>query len=208
MERALTKFGLLALLGGLAACAGTSKDGGGNRAPFDLPGSETPAPAQGAGAFTVLSASPAPAGKVCPVVVGTAALPEVPETEALDADTYLHHITDGEDSASFHCRVSGASSFTFAGVMQRGGISLEIGDGVLGADRRGTAEIKLGAATTLPSVLSSDGACSIDASLRPDANFQVKRGSIWAGFSCPSVQAPPSDYCTATGFFVLENCEQ
>jgi hypothetical protein len=206
----MTKLGGLLLLAELAACAGTSTDGGGtgDGDPFGFPGGETPPPAQGAFAFTVQSASPAPAGKACPVTNGTVGIPEAPAAEELDGDTYLHHITDGEDAASVHCQVSGASSFIFAGAMQHTGSSLEIGNGVLHADRKGTANIKLGAVATLPGVLSSGGACVIDAAVGPGQNFQVKRGSMWASFSCASVEAAPSDYCSATGFFVLENCQK
>jgi hypothetical protein len=39
-------------------------------------------------------------------------------------------------------------------------------------------------------------------------NFQVQPGAMWASFSCAAVVAEPSDYCTASGIFVLENCEQ
>jgi hypothetical protein len=210
MVRAVTKLAGLLLLAELAACAGTSTEGGGagNGDPFGLPGEEKPPPAQGAGAFTVQSMTPASAGKACPVGKSTVGIPEASATEMLDGDTYLHHITDGENAATVHCQVSGAATFSFAGVMQRGGSSLEIGNGMLAADRRGTANIKLSASGTLPSVLASSGACSIDASVGPGKNFQVKRGSMWASFSCASVEAAPSDDCSATGFFVLENCQE
>lgn len=210
MQRVMTMLAVAALFGGLGACAGTRTDGGGGASgdPFGLPGNEPPPPAQGAARFTVTSAAPVPAGKSCPVVDATVGIPQVSAMQALDADTYLRHIVDGEDAASFRCRVSGASTFTFAGAMQRAGTSLEIGNGMLGADHQGTADIKLGAASTLPGVLASGGSCTVDAAAGMGANFQVKPGSIWASFSCSSVEAAPSDFCAATGFFVLENCEQ
>ena len=69
---------------------------------------------------------------------------------------------------------------------------------------------------SLSSPAKNGGAKSDDlsASLKsPMANcmvsaYQAKAGSMWASFACPSVEAPPSEYCTASGFFVLENCEQ
>lgn len=129
--------------------------------------------------------------------------------ETLDADTYQHKLIDGEDTAEVSCAVQGESSFTLAGRVQLGSKSLTLSGGTLAANKKGTAQIALRNGSALPGVLSSPSAtCTLDAAAAPGNNFQVKAGSIWAHFSCPSVEQAPSDYCQASGYFVLENCEQ
>jgi hypothetical protein len=165
-----------------------------------------PPPAQGAFLTTIKAASPAPAGKSCPSSVSfTYDVPSILETkplEALDHDTYLHRTIDGEDNASVSCTVKGSSSFTFKGRIVLGGKALTVANGTLGADKKGAAQITVTNSKDLSgSLISPSANCSIEA-------YQVKAGSMWASFSCPSVEAPPSEYCTANGYFVLENCEQ
>jgi hypothetical protein len=207
---AVGALGLLVL-----GCAGTS-DGpagsGGNSGASDtasgghLPG----APAsQGASTVTVKSSSLAPTGKSCPVTAVTSSIPPVTGPEALDGNTYLHWVVDGEGSSAVSCRVAGNSSFTFEGKISSGGKALEIKNGVLGTDLHGTATITLLDSANLSTPLGSPPAsCTVIASHGASDNFQVQAGSIWASFICPSVEAPPSDYCTASGVFVLENCLQ
>ena len=175
-----------------------------------------PPPAQGAFWANVKSVSPAPAGKMCPSgasltfdvpVVDPSKIP--PET--LDTDTYLHKLIDGEDSAKVSCAVKGKSSFTVEGTIQLGNKSLAISSGTLGADKKGTARITLRDSGTpgFSGALSAPSAnCTIDAAAAAGNNFQVKAGSIWGRFDCPSVEQAPSNYCKAEGFFVLENCDQ
>jgi hypothetical protein len=165
-----------------------------------------PPPAQGAFITTIKAPSPAQPGKSCPTSVSfTYDVPSIQATkplEALDQDTYLHRSIDGEDNASVSCTVTGSSSFTFAGQILLGGKALTIGSGTLGADKKGTAQFTVANREGLSSSLKSPMPnCAVEAS-------QVKAGSMWASFTCPSVEAQPSEYCTASGFFVLENCEQ
>jgi hypothetical protein len=122
--------------------------------------------------------------------------------EALDENTYLHRTIDGEDNASVSCKVVGSSSFTFSGRIVLGGQALTIGAGTLGADKTGAAQITVTNSKDLSgSLISPTANCVINA-------YQVKAGSMWASFACPAVEAPPGESCTASGFFVLENCEQ
>jgi hypothetical protein len=175
-----------------------------------------PPPAQGAFIASVSSVSPAPAGKMCPS--GAALTYDVPAIDpaaippqALDADTYLHKIIDGEDSSTVRCTVKGSSSFTFSGRISLGGKALEVSNGTLGADKKGTARVTLTKSSTpgFSNSLSSEPAgCQIDAAPANGNNFQVKPGSMWAHFNCPAVMHEPSDYCKADGFFVFENCDQ
>lgn len=166
-----------------------------------------PPPAQGAFLATVKAASSPPNGRSCPSSVSfTYDVPNILATkplEALDENTYLHRSIDGEDNAKISCRVAGSSSFSFNGRIMLGGRALTIGGGTLGPDKKGTAQITVTSTESLSgSLISPSANCVVEA-------YTVQAGGImWASFACPSVEAPPSDYCTANGFFVLENCEQ
>ena len=174
-----------------------------------------PPPAQGAFIASVRPASPPPDGKSCPTSAVTFDVPAFIDSapaeklkDQLDQDTYLHRVIDGEDGALARCTVKGSSSFTFAGTLRAGARSLDISNGTLGADKKGTASITV-IDTSRSIQLSSPGAtCTIDAAAAPGNRFEVKGGSIWASFTCAAVQRPPTDSCTSTGYFVLENCEE
>jgi hypothetical protein len=173
-----------------------------------------PPPAQGAFIASVNSVSPAPVGKACPA--GAAFTYDVPSiratmpTEVLDENTYLHKTIDGEGGSSVRCSVkAGGGGFTFSGEISLGTRGLELSDGVLGADKKGTARVFVINGEKLSSPLISPMAnCLIDASTSANTAHQVKPGSMWAHFSCPSVESPPSDYCRVEGTVVLENCSQ
>jgi hypothetical protein len=173
-----------------------------------------PPPAQGAFWANVKSVSPTPAGKMCPS--GTSLTFDVPAVdpllnETLDADTYQHHKIDGEDQAEVSCTVKGGGTFTVEGTIKLGAKSLSISNGTIGDNKKGTARITLqdSAMPGFSGALSAPTAsCVIDAAAAAGNNFQVKPGSIWAHFECPSVEQAPSGYCKAEGFFVLENCNQ
>jgi hypothetical protein len=149
-------------------------------------------------------------GKSCPTSVSfTYDVPRILDTkptEGLDQDTYLHRIVDGESSAQVSCKVTGSS---FSGRIVLGGRALSISSGTLGADKKGTAQITVTNSESLStSLISPTANCIVDAAGTATNKFQVKGGSMWASFTCPSVEAAPNEYCTAGGFFVLENCEQ
>jgi hypothetical protein len=170
-------------------------------------------PAQGAILARVRVPSPPIAEKQCRV--GGAFSFDVPDiastkpVEALDQDTYLHRVVDGENGASVSCSVSGSSTFTFSGEVRSGAKGIRFASGTLGADLKGTAVITIIDSTRLSTPLASPGAtCVIDAAAAANNRFQVKGGSIWASYSCPTVEAPPTDACAADGIFVLENCAQ
>jgi hypothetical protein len=172
-----------------------------------------PPPAQGAFKASVEPASPAPAGKSCPTSAYTYDVPNALETDPgkqLDEDNYTHKAIDGENGASVSCSVKGGPPFTFSGKISRGDRGLTISDGTIGADQKGTARItviKTGS-PGFPTMISPMASCTIDAAKANGNNYQVKPGSMWARFVCPSVESPPSESCAADGYFVLENCEQ
>lgn len=186
-----------------------------------------PPASQGAIWVKIQANSPAPAGKSCPS--GTSTTYDVPHVdpnvinqetnrgEVLDDFTYLHWIVDGQNQSTVSCSVKGGDTFTFSGRLKgptvgadgKSGLgSIEITDGTLDATHKGTATISITDTAALSSALTSPpGACTVDA-VKNNGNHQVQPGSIWASFSCTSVEAQPSDYCKANGFFVLENCSQ
>jgi hypothetical protein len=223
-------LGLLLVVGSVIGCGGNSQgqkasgaggDGGdsgvgvgdsGGRAG----GGPTAPPAQGAFWANVRSVSPPPSGKSCPSGASlTFDLPVIDPTlmpsQTLDADTYRQKLIDGEDAAGVTCTVKGASSYTLEGTIQQGQKALTISSGMLGGDQTGTARVTLrdsGTPGFSGSLSAPSASCTIDAAAAPGNNYQVKAGSIWAHFSCASVEQAPSDYCQAQGYFVLENCEQ
>lgn len=156
--------------------------------------------------FTVASVSPAVPGKACPA--GGSFTSQVPQVEApaemLSDATYLHHVVDGDAMTAVSCRVAGTGRFELEGKITQGTRSLQIADGVVEAGH-GTARIVVIDAQHLSTPLSSPLTCSLNVST---GATQIQRGAVWATFDCASVEAPPSDYCRASGVFVLENCEQ
>jgi hypothetical protein len=220
-------FFLFLVVGWVIGCGGNSQgskgsdaggdgDAGASGGNLGGAGGVAAPPAQGAFWAKVSTVSPLPAGKTCPVGASLSFdLPAVDPTGAppqtLDADTYLHKLIDGEDAAEVKCAVKGASSYTLEGTITLGAKSLAISSGTLGADKTGTARITLRDSGTpgFSGALSAPSAnCMLDAAAAAGNNFQVKAGSIWAHFSCASVEQAPSDYCHAEGYFVLENCDQ
>jgi hypothetical protein len=181
-----------------------------------------PPPAQGAFIAEVRSGV---AGRQCPsgasitydvpAIAATDPTPQCQQRPAtsckLDADTYLHHVINGEDGVDVSCSVKGKSTFTFEGQVRSGGQSIAISGGTLGADGKGTARITLAKSNTpgFSNALSSaPGACTIQAMVGPDGKLQAKGGSMWASYTCPVVLHEPGEGCAASGYFVLENCDQ
>jgi hypothetical protein len=163
-------------------------------------------PAQGAFIAQVVTVSPLPPGKACPS--GASFTYDVPAVlsqtpiEALDEDTYLHYVVDGDAGASVKCKVLGESTFTLEGSITLQGKAFDVQDGTVGIDKKGVARITLSETEHLSGSFSSPGPnCSIEA-------MQIQPGAVWATFSCPAIERAPSDYCGAHGTFVLENCSQ
>ena len=199
--------GLVAVLALLASACGGKGDAADDCSgiPDALCGGSDiqPPPAQGAFAWSLKPVSPAPAGKSCPSAAFTS---EIPSNGGLDADTYMQRVVDGEDGASVTCRVSGSSSFDVSAKLFVAGRALVL-DGTITADRLGSAIATVSDSQQLSTSLVGTS-CMLDAQAGAGQNFQIKAGSLWAGFSCPTVEAAPNDVCAASGIFVVENCEQ
>jgi hypothetical protein len=83
---------------------------------------------------------------------------------------------------------------------------LDVSDGTLGADKKGTARVAVLDTQQLSQQLAAPSAnCTIDAAT---PNLMVQPGAIWAHFDCATVEAPPANVCKADGEFVFENCAQ
>lgn len=165
-----------------------------------------PAPtARGAMTFTVKPPSPLPAGKACPTGAGFTS--ELPAGNGPTASSYLEHVVDGEGGAAVSCRVAGDTTFEISGRVQLAGRALRIEDGIVSADEPGTASITIIDSERLTTALRGPS-CVLSLEADAPSSLQIKPGSVWASFSCPSVESAPSDYCQASGFFVLENCDQ
>jgi hypothetical protein len=167
---------------------------------------------QGAFNARVTAASPLPAGKRCPnTAFPYFEVPAVPTNttsdERLDDQTYLHWAVDGE-GASVSCSVKGQGA-SIEGRISSGSKTLEISSGTLDATLKGTARITLMNGSEISGSLSSPAAdCVLNASNAGGTRYEVAPGRIWATFTCKSVEQQPSDYCAASGTFVLENCDK
>jgi hypothetical protein len=200
--------GLVMLAVWTVACGGKQGGGvsdasGGEPSVQDPEDAEQPPAAQGAVAYSLKALSPVPPGKSCPTSSFTA---ELPANGGLDGDTYLSKVVDGEGAASVMCRVSGTSTFELSGEVRALGRGLLI-QGELGADRRGVGQITITDSEHLSGSLTGTS-CTLDAQQGDGNNFQINTGLVWGGFSCATVEAAPSTACGASGYFVLENCEQ
>ena len=170
-----------------------------------------PPPAQAAFTAELRSASPPPAGKSCRAST-TFDVPVIDPLmqERLNELKRTPRVIDGERGARVRCSVKASGAgFTFSAGISLGARAIEISQGVLGADMKGTAKISVVNGEQLSTGLASDpGACTIDAFPAPNTSLQAKPGAMWASYNCEQVNAEPSDSCKVDGVFVVENCEQ
>ncbi len=208
-------LGVLWAVAAVAACggkaepepeagSGTGGSGTGGSGTAGFGGEDEAPPSQAAASYRIFSASPAPAGKMCPS--GALWEGEIPAVSSPDFkltnQTYREHVVDGEGGAAVRCRVAAGGSFEFSGEIRQNGKALLIQDGAV-VGGRGTATISLADSSGLSGALTSAAPCAIDV-MTPQ--LQINPGSMWASFSCSSIERAPSDYCAASGYFVLENC--
>jgi hypothetical protein len=118
-------------------------------------------------------------------------------------------LIDGENGAKISCSVKGAGPYSFSGTIQATSseldeVTLTITDGVVDADKlTGSASISVFTTDLRQTYDSQVKACPITV-----VGGQIKRGSIWATFSCPSIYPSNLGVCIiGPSAFVLENCD-
>jgi len=120
-------------------------------------------------------------------------------------------LIDGENGSSIHCSVRGSGPYTFDGTIsgtssENATAKVTITNGVISADgQQGTATISVFTPDLAGTFSSAEGGCAVSV-----VNQQIKHGSMWAMFSCPSVTLPASGQACSLGAisaFVLENCD-
>jgi hypothetical protein len=120
-------------------------------------------------------------------------------------------LIDGEHDAKVSCSVRGNGSYTFSATIQARSsdndpITLRISDGVINPDgKTGSATIGLFTPQLTSTFSSPESGCLVTV-----VNEQVKPGSLWATFTCPSISQPATAQACgigSTSTFVLENCD-
>lgn len=170
-----------------------------------------PQPAQGAFLARVGPPSSPKPDKACPSSSFTYDVPVVRDTnpaEQLSDLNYAHKIVDGEKGSKVSCNVrSSGGGFAFSGSIELGARGLSITGGTLDSSLKGTATITITDAEKLspPQLLAPTGGCTIEA---VGNRLEVAPGHIWAEFNCAYVELAPTSSCSASGVFVLENCQQ
>jgi hypothetical protein len=124
-------------------------------------------------------------------------------------------VVDGVGDTNISCSVRGTGPYTFSGSLHatssdgnRDPITVTFSNGVIDANRTtGTATVTVFTPQLSASFASGSTPCTVEV-----INQQVKGGSIWANFSCPSLTSPPSGACASgvapsVSTFVFENCD-
>jgi hypothetical protein len=165
-----------------------------------------PLPAQGAITLSVTTPSQPVPAMMCPVpgkqyLVGSKG--NAP-TETDPGESLI----DG-DGATVSCSVHGSGPYTFSGSLHASTtegdpITVTFTGGTVDADKKtGSVSVNLYTPQLAGNFDSGSTPCTVTV-----INGQVKNGSIWAQFSCPSVASPPSNLCgIGTSTFVFENCD-
>ena len=167
-----------------------------------------PLPAQGAISLSVGKPTTAVSQMTCPdsgrtYEVYAGSVPPSPTTPG-------DRVISGDNGSSITCsvRASGggfAFSGSFTGVtkdMDHYPITVSFSDGVVDANKvSGTASVSV-LTPVLAATFGSTAPCKITV-----INSQVKPGSIYATFSCPTISSPPSGLCSVNAsVIVFENC--
>jgi hypothetical protein len=121
-------------------------------------------------------------------------------------------LVDGDKGAHIGCSVKGSGGgFAFSGSLAANTtqgdpypVTVTFSNGVVDASGNGTANIGV-YTPKLSATYTSSAACTVKVLGSP---LQVKGGSIWASFSCPSITNPPSGLCeVGSSVVVFENCD-
>jgi hypothetical protein len=124
-------------------------------------------------------------------------------------------VVDGEGLTTVSCSVRGNGPYTFSGSLHATAddamqdlITISFSNGVVNSDKTtGTVDMRVFTPQLDNTFSNGSTPCAIQV-----LNQQVKGGSIWADFSCPSLTASLSGPCSSgvapsVSTFVFENCD-
>jgi hypothetical protein len=174
-----------------------------------------PPPAQGAVTLYLGHTVDAVTAMSCPVTAQTyqigATDSKTKSVLAPTASTHGQSVISGEGGSSISCSVAaGGGGYRFSGTLsavtaQGDKISVQFANGTVGSDFTGTADVSVYTPQLLAGFTSVGTMTSCAITVQ---NQQVKKGSIWATFTCPKIASPPSGLCGISGAsaIVFENC--
>jgi hypothetical protein len=124
-------------------------------------------------------------------------------------------VIDGQSGTAVSCSVRGTGPYTFSASLhatstdeQADPITVTFSNGTVNADKTtGTVSVGVFTPQLEGNFTSASTPCTVTV-----INQQVKGGSMWANFSCPSLTSPPSSECSSgvapsVSTLVLENCD-
>ena len=124
-------------------------------------------------------------------------------------------VVDGESGTTVSCSVRGNGPYTFSGSLHatsademKDPITVTFNNGVVNSDKAtGTVAVTVFTPQLDGQFTSGSTPCTLTV-----INQQVKGGSIWANFSCPSLTQAPSGVCSSgvapsVSTVVFENCD-
>ena len=168
-----------------------------------------PPPAQ-AGLRLSLSNGSGISGKSCPVTAITKTVPERDPNNIMEGPSATDpgvRVIDGEDNSKISCSVKGNGPFSVSASIQYASTSFTLLGGSVMAGGNGTANISV-YTPEITTTISSPSTTPCSVRVPAGTSFQVKPGSIWAEFSCMSLETTPSTACSANGILVFENCAE
>lgn len=124
-----------------------------------------------------------------------------------DAYNFGTRLVDEENGTSISCRVTGKETFRIRGTAERAGVLLTVTGEVPNAEfedsQNGEGEVQVRTTSTAGQSLVPLGPCRL-------TPVKVAAGRVWAEFYCPNMEASrqQNTFCSASGFFVFENCER
>jgi hypothetical protein len=164
---------------------------------------EQPIPSQGAMSVDLINPCMEASSTTCPT---TSLTIDLPKAEGPNSDQYPAHLVDGEAAAQVSCRVAStdADAYEVEGVLASGGTRLLISDLTI-ADNQGDGVVMFGDSSQFSE--SYTGLCQF-LTREAGTSLQIKAGSLWGSFACSSLTTQGGVARRATGFFILENCDQ
>jgi hypothetical protein len=165
-----------------------------------------PPPAQ-AGLLLQMRNGSQAAGKACNVTALTKTVPDR-DPQLVEGPTISNpgvRILDGEDKSKISCAVKGSGTFSVSGSIQYGSTSFTILGGSVTAGASGTGQVSVYTAETGSLSSASGTPCTFDVT---GGSLQIKPGSMWAEFNCPTLETTPAVACAASGVVILENCTE